>query len=182
MTADHPASAPPKSAPTTYARIAAGSANGETRRISSRSGSGLVTLSPPVSKPDDVHAGGATQDEPDRQEHILDPEQPVEQEPQQPEGEDAADHRRRDRPSRAHARPLVVLLLVGGHGGASIGGRPEARQRSRGRVSAGQRRFPRDFVKTFTKSGRPRGAPCLARAACRHRVRAPATPAVALPR
>src|SRR4249919_1243884 len=113
MTADHPASAPPKRAPTTYARSAAGSANGETRRISSRSGSGLVTLSPPVPKPDDVDARGAAQDEPDRQEHVLDPEQPVEQEAEQPERDDPADHRRRDRPSRAHPRPPVVLLLVG---------------------------------------------------------------------
>src|SRR6185503_3025019 len=99
MTADHPASAPPMRAPTTYARSAAGSANGETRRISSRSGSGLVTLSPPVSKPDDVDTGGAAQDEPYRHEHVLDPEQPVEQEADQPQGEDPADHRRRDRPS-----------------------------------------------------------------------------------
>src|SRR6187200_831934 len=44
MAADHPAAAPPNSAATAKATIAAGTANGETRRISARSGSGAVTL------------------------------------------------------------------------------------------------------------------------------------------
>src|SRR5262245_1169613 len=120
MAADHAAPAPPRIQPAANAKTAAGRANGVTLRISSRSGSGPATLSPPVPQPDDVDARDRTQDEPDRQEDVPDAEQPVQDVSEPAADGDPTDHRRGDRHPNTRARPTVVTLGCGGHARGSI--------------------------------------------------------------
>src|SRR5262245_38401585 len=84
IAADHAASRPPITPPRMNAPIRATGANGSTRRMASRSGSTLVATTPPVPQIDDVHTADPAEDDPDRQEHLVQSGEPVD------EGPDAA--------------------------------------------------------------------------------------------
>src|SRR5439155_2467621 len=113
--ADHAAPLPPRTPPATKATTKATGASGSTRRSARCSGSTLVTAPPPVPQIDDVDAAGSTEQDPDRQEHLVDPEEAIEQVADAPPGEHPRDQGRRDGPPGAHTRPGAVRTLVPGH-------------------------------------------------------------------
>src|SRR5206468_8884534 len=138
IAADQAASLPPITPPRTKATRRATGANGTTRRKAARSGSTLVTVAPPVPQIDDVHAAGPAQDDPDRQEHLVQSSDPVDEVADASPGQHPRDQGRCDGPPGAHARPGAVTALVPGHERGQYRSRPRTTSKPDRGVCAGQ--------------------------------------------
>src|SRR6266511_2221979 len=131
MAADHPASVPLTRVPSANAATATGSANGEMRRIISRSGATAVPFPFAESQVYEVDPRSGPQHDPHRGEDArVDPEQPVGQVPEASPHDDPPDQRRDDRPPDAHAGPRAVAARTR-HGRGSISALDLTRQTSR---------------------------------------------------
>src|SRR4249919_1920399 len=109
MVADHPASVPPTKVPRANAATATGNANGEMRRIISRSGATAVPFPFAESQVHEVDRQTGSEHDPHRGEDArVEPEQPVGQVAEAPPHEDPPHQRRRDRPTDPHAGPSAV--------------------------------------------------------------------------
>src|ERR687898_346366 len=118
----------------------AGSANGRTRRSSSRSGAVVITPFLPVSQVHQIDAADRAEQEPDDGEDAFGPDHPVDQVADQSPREDSSEEGAGDRPPDAHARPCVVSLRPGHRRGEYIRGLVRT-SKPRRRVSAGQRPY-----------------------------------------
>src|SRR4249919_2229061 len=120
MAADHPASVPSTRVPIANAAIATGSANGEMRRIISRSGATAVPFPFAESQVHEVDRSTGSEHDPHRGEDArVEPEQPVGQVAEAPPHEDPPHQRRGDRPTDPHAGPSAVASRTR-HGRGSI--------------------------------------------------------------
>src|SRR5215207_8851469 len=131
MAADHPASVPSRRVPRTKDATATGGANGEMRRIISRSGATAVPLPLAESQVHEVDRRPGPQHDPHRGEDArVEPEKPIGQVTEAPPHEDPADQRRSDRPPDPHAGPSAVASGTR-HGRGSISALDLTRQTSR---------------------------------------------------
>src|SRR6185436_21056417 len=120
MAADHPASVPSTSVPRAKAATATGSANGEMRRIISRSGATAVPFPFAESQVHEVDGRSRPQHDPHgREDARVEPEKPIGQVPESSPHDDPPDQRRDDRPPDPHAGPRAVTARTR-HGRGSI--------------------------------------------------------------
>src|SRR6266508_5876673 len=130
MAADHPASVPSTRVPRANATTATGGANGEMRRIISRSGATAVPFPFAESQIYEVDRSTGSEHDPHRGEDpLVEPQQPVGQVAEAPPRQDPPDHRRGDGPTDPHAGPSAVASGTR-HGRGSISGARSNRQTS----------------------------------------------------
>src|SRR2546422_4282006 len=135
MAADQATRGPPTRAPIANAAAATGSATGDTRRTSARSGSAPATLTLSVPKPDHVDSARGPRDKSDGRERVRRAQQPIDRKPEATTGGDSTDHRRGDLPAGTQPSPDVAALMRGSHGRHSICG-------STGSVKGRKESFP----------------------------------------